>query len=86
MVSITSGIADQMEGHTYRVLQRWTDIVQASYNLLQERRLSGLPLAEYHTRPQDNGLLKIQVLDGILNTYLHLGVWRVPSQETPHSC
>lgn len=57
--------------------------MQVSYELLQERRLGRLPLPEDHTRPQDNGLLKVQLLDGILNTYLHLAVRHVDAQQTP---
>lgn len=59
--------------------------MQVSRELLQEQRLGRLSLPKDNTRPQNNGMLKVQLLDGILNTYLHLAVRHVPAQQTPRS-
>lgn len=67
-------------GYTYQILEPRADPVDASKEILKNGRLGRGSLAEDHAWPQDNGMLKVQLLDGILHTYLHLAVWHVAAQ------
>lgn len=67
---------------TKPVLQRRADLVQVLNQLLEEGRLGArLPLAEDGSGPQDDGLVEAEVLDGVLDADLHLGVGHEAPRE-----
>lgn len=56
------------------ILQPLADLVQATHQVLKESILGDLPVAQDGARFQDDGLLEADVLDGVLDTVLHLAV------------
>src|SRR5262249_49907856 len=44
-----------------------------------------LPLPDDQTRPEDDGMRKVQLLNGILHTDLHPAVRYIPAQQTSRS-
>ncbi|KID90857.1 hypothetical protein MAJ_10929, partial [Metarhizium majus ARSEF 297] len=68
---------------TNPVLRPLSQLIQVSDNALKHRRLGLFP-ADNHPGPQDNGVLEIKLLDGILdNTNLHLRVRQVARGKAP---
>ena len=62
-----------------------SQLVEVCKDVLQQRRFGLLP-SEDHTGPQDNGVLEIELLDGILDANFHLREGQVDREETSGPC
>ena len=72
-------------GQTYPVLYTLSELIKILDQMLKERGFGFLPV-DNHTRPQDDGVLEIKLLDGIFHANLHLRVRHIASEKPSSAC